>query len=291
MRASYALLLLVTSCSATLDLDRFHKKEAAQASTSVDTTTITYFDFEFSARSMQSHINETMEWRLVDKGNTVQAKGVYTAITRPDFKISYPKFIPKSNGPYRIDWWADHNNSKRYDGIQGGINDKDHAWRRVLADPLPEDVHFTDGVYVLDFLHDTNFVDIFTDLEGNPISGDDVLLPLKLNIKGTEPFQGKMLEIHVSDKASGRLVALHRIGFVRQDYIAEVTGVLDEQTTYEVAAFVDLDAKDEYVSTDPSWKVDMTSTETGIEADLDLSATPQTSLEPTSPSPVAGAPK
>jgi hypothetical protein len=227
----------------------------------------------------------------VDRTNAVQAKVVYVDVVKPDFTIDCPKFVPKANAPYRIDWWADHNKTGGYEGIVGGINEKDHAWRRVLEDPLPEDVHFTDGVYVLDFLHDTNFVDIFTDLEGNPSSGDDVLLPLKLNIKGTVPFQGKMLEIHVSDKASGRLVALHRIGFVRQDYIAEVTGVLDEQTTYEVAAFVDLDAKDEYVSTDPSWKVDMTSTETGIEADLDLSATPQTSHEPTSPSPVAGAPK
>lgn len=283
---SLALLCLVTTaCTASLDLDRFHKKEAEQASTtSVDTTTITYFDFQFSGRSMQSHINETIEWRLVDKGNTVQGKGVYTAVTRPDFKLSFPKFIPKANGPFRIDWWADHNNSKKYDGIVGGINDKDHSWRRVLADPLPEDVHFTDGVYLLDFLHDTNFVDIFTDLEGNPISGADVLLPFKLSIKGTEPFQGKMFEVHVADKASGRLVALHRMGFVRQDFVAEVTGVLDEETTYEVSAFVDLDAKDSYAPTDPSWKVDLTSTDKGIEAELDL-ATPQTPLQ------APGAPK
>lgn len=273
------LLLLLTSCTASLDLDRFHKKvESQAATTSVDTTNITYFDFEFSGRSMQSHINETIEWRLVDRSNTVQAKGVYTAVTRPDFKITYPKFIPKTNGPYRIDWWADHNNSKKYDGIEGGINDKDHAWRRVLEEPLPEDVRFTDGFYVLDFLHDTNFVDIFTDLAGNPISGADVLLPFKLSIKGTEPFEGKMCEVHVTDKASGRLVALHRSGYVRQDYLAEVTGVLDEETTYEVSAFIDLDANDTYEATDPSWKVDLTSTDTGIEAELDLSATPQTPL-------------
>lgn len=284
-RAGLLGLLVLTSCTASLDLDRFHKKAETQASTSVDTTNITYFDFQFSGRSMQSHLNETMEWRLIDKSNTVQAKGVYTAITRPDFKIAFPKFIPKSNGPYRIDWWADHNNSKRYDGIEGGINDKDHAWRRVLEEPLPEDVRFTDGVYVLDFLHDTNFVDIFTDLQGNPIRGDDVLLPFELTIRGTEPFEGKMFEVRVADKGSGRLVALHRMGFMRQDYIAEVTGVLDEVTTYEVSAFADLDGNDTYEPTDPSWRVEMTSTNEGIEAELDLSATPQTPLQ------AEGAPK
>lgn len=278
MRAVTPLVLLaLTSCTASLDLDRFHKKAEVQATT-VDTTNITYFDFQFSGRSMQSHLGETMEWRLVDRSNAVQAKGVYTAITRPDFKIAYPKLIPKSNGPYRIDWWADHNNSKRYDGIVGGINEKDHAWRRVLEEPLPEDMKFENAVYRLDFLHDTNFVDIFTDLEGNPISGEDVLLAFKLLVKNTEPFQGKMLELRVADKGSGRLVGLHRIGFVRQDYQAVVTGVLDEQTTYEISAFVDLDGDDEYAPTDPSWKVDLTSTDGGIDAELDLSATPQTPL-------------
>lgn len=271
------MALSLVGCSATLDLDRFHKAAVESKETVVDTTNITYFDFRFSGRSMQSHLGETMEWRLVDKSNVVQGKGVFANVKRPDFKIEFPKFIPKTNGPYRIDWWADHNNSKKYDGIVGGINDKDHAWRRVLEDPLPEDVKLADGVYVLDFLHDTNFVDIFTDLEGNPISGDDVLLPFQISVKNTEPYEGKMLEIRVADKGSGRLVATHRMGWIRQDYVATVTGVLDEETPYEISAYVDLSDADEYRAEDPSWKLDITSTDTGIETELDLSS-PQTPL-------------
>ncbi|MBX3229673.1 MAG: hypothetical protein KIT84_05000 [Labilithrix sp.] len=270
------LLLAVTSCTASLDLDRFRKEEA-KTSTNV-VASVTYIDFRFIARSMLPHVGEDMELRLVDKANTVQGKAVYANVNRTEFKIECPKFVPKSGGPFRVDFWADHNFSGKYDGIVGGINDKDHAWRRELVEPYPEDVQIVDGGFVLNFLHDTAFVDIFTDLEGNAISGEEELLPFQLSLKGIEAYTEKSIEVRVADKGSGRLVGLHRRSVVRAPYVAEVTGVLDSQTPYEVSVFVDADANDEYGPGDPSWKVELVSSEIGIVADLDLATAAQAPL-------------
>jgi hypothetical protein len=278
-RAVLMLLLGTTACTASLDLERF-KKEEAKAT--INSASITHFDFLFSAKNMQSHIDEFMEIRLVDKSNNVQGKAMFVDIPRPDFKIVMPKFIPKGGEPYRIDWWADHNRSNRYDGIVGGINEKDHAWRRILRDPLPEDVRVVDGRYELNFLHDTAFVDVFTDLDGNPITGADTLLPFKCTFSGAGAYFDKMVEIHVVDKGSGRLVALHRQGRARETWVAEVTGVLDEETPYELSIYVDANGDDEYSEGDPSWRTEVLSSEIGIAAEVNLTTLPQTPLTETS---------
>jgi hypothetical protein len=273
---SLALALVsTTACTASLDLERF-KKEEAKAT--VNSASITNFDLTFTAKNMQSHIDEFMEVRLVDKSNNVQGKAVFADIPKPDFKIVFPKFIPKGGEPYRIDFWADHNKSNRYDGIVGGINEKDHAWRRVLRDPLPEDIRLVDGRYDFVFLHDTAFVDVFTDLDGNPISGADTLLTFKANILGGGAYFDKMVEIRVVDKGSGRLVALHRQGRARETWVAEVTGVLDEETPYEISIYVDANGDDEYSADDPSWRTEALSSELGIATNIDLATLPRTPL-------------
>lgn len=269
MKTSLALVLLVAataSCTASLDLDKYKKQDAL----TVDSASITYFDVTYSAKNMQSHLGEYMEWRIVDKTNAVAAKAVYVGVTRPDFKIDLPKVLPKANAPYRLDWWADHNNSGRYDGIEGGINDKDHAWRRVFADPLPEDVRLVGARYEVDFLHDTAFTDIFTDLDGNKISGADTLLALRLDVQGAGAYAGKTIEIHAVDKGTGRLVAVHRQGKAPDAYPAIVTGVLDEETTYTVSAWVDENEDDAYTAGEPSWQTDIVSTADGVIAQLNL---------------------
>lgn len=237
------------------------------------------FDLKFAAKSMQSHVNERFEIRIVDKDNGIVCKAVYQGVTDPNFSVYMERSIPKMNPPYRIDFWADHNNSKTYDGIVGGINEKDHAWRRILAQPLPEDVKFVDGRYEFSFLHDTAFTDIYTDLTGNKISGADTLLPVSLRVLGAEPYDGKMLEIRVIDKGSGHLVALHRQGRATEGYTAEVLGVLDEETTYQVLAYADVNDDKAFSNGDPSWQTELTSTSTGIAQDLDLGALPRAPID------------
>ncbi len=295
-----ALPLLVPSCAESLDLDRFTRSGAAinQVPTSV-----TLFDLRFSCRSMQSHVNEYLELRVVDKAFRVQAKAVYVDIQQPDFSIYLSKIIPKANPPYHIDFWADHNNTNKYDGIEGGIDEKDHAWRRTIdptwtSDPsllsqLPEDIKFEGTTFDFNFLHDTNFVDIFTDAEGRPIATDadgnavdpsKDLLPFDLKLINTEPVLGKMVEVRVVEKESGRLVGLHRQGIVRQDYTPQILSILDSGTVYEISIFADIDGNGKFSEGDPSWKTEITSTRDGITNPFDL-GTPNSPIETGEPAP------
>jgi hypothetical protein len=251
------------SCTQSLELDRFRTAE-----TSVEAINVNYFDVLFTTKGMTSHINEYFEIRVVDKANRVQAKAIYNLVTGPDFSLFLGHVVPKSNAPYRLDFWADHNNSFTYDGIEGGINEKDHAWRRELSNPLPEDMRLTGSRYELDFVHDTAFVDIFTDLDGNKISGADTLLPCNLNVVGADAYSGKMMELRVVDKASGRLVGLYRQGRAKDTFRAQIPGVLDEQTQYEVSVYVDANDSGKYDPGDPSWRFEFTSTDAGVTMDF-----------------------
>ena len=266
------LSFTLPSCTASLDLDRFRKAEGKLDETP---SAAKYFDVRFSATSMQSHVDEYFEIRVVDRNNRVQAKAVYADVVVPEFSIYMADVVPKTNPPYRLDFWADHNKSSKYDGIVGGINDKDHAWRRTLADPLPDGVRFADDRYEVTFPHDTDFVDIFTDLDGKQISGDDTLLPFKMSVVGGGAYAGKTIELRVVDKATARLVGLHRRGRAAETYGAEISGILDEETAYVVTAYVDANGDGQLSPGDPSWSVDHVSTSAGIDARLDLGATPQ----------------
>jgi hypothetical protein len=275
--------LALPSCTATLDGDRFRK--AGGGLNQQDAASATNQDVSFSAKSMGSHANEYFEIRVVDKDNRVQAKVVYADVAPAapgvslDFSFYLKGIVPRSNPPYRLDFWADHNTSGVYDGIEGGINEKDHAWRRVLSDPLPDGIRFVDNRYEVAFVHDTNFNDIYTDLAGNPIPGTDTLLPFKMNVRGADAFAGKFLEIRVVDKATGRLVALHRRGNVPATYSAEVLGVVDEETPYEVSAYADANGDGKFSSGDPSWKLDIVSSSAGVTGDLDVAALPATPID------------
>lgn len=277
MRAlALALLTLAsTSCTASLELDRFRTEEASLQSAPIN---VSYFDVAFTAKSMLPHLNERFEVRLVDRQNAVQAKAVYNDVMRADFSLYLARVVPKANAPYRLDFWADHNFSSRYDGIRGGVNEKDHAWRRVLSDPLPEDMRLVGSRYELEFLHDTAFVDIFTDLDGNPISGEESLLPCELDVV-SPMYAGKMMELRITDKASGRLVGLYREGLAKESFRAAITGILDEQTSYEVSAYVDVNDDGKYSPGDPSWKLEFTSTSTGAAIAVDLGALPQSAID------------
>ena len=200
------LITMTTGCTNSLDLGRFHHDLQGTSPGAV-----TFADLKFVAKAMRSHLNEYLELRIVDRTNSLQAKAVYQGVTSEDFSLYMAKIVPKMNGPYRIDFWADHNSSGKYDGIEGGINEKDHAWRRVLGDPLPEDIKLVDSRYEFTFQHDTVFVDIATDLEGNKISLAETLLPLKVTVTNASAYVGHMMELRVVDRATGRLTGrFHR---------------------------------------------------------------------------------
>jgi hypothetical protein len=284
---------LSAACAASLDLDRFTKAEAALLPDASDDrpgpATVTYLDLSFSAKQMNSHFDEALELRIVDKNNAVQAKLVSENIQYPrgvvglslDFTFFMKGVIPKSNPPYRIDFWADHNKNGTYDGNpQAAIDEKDHGWRRVLREPFPDEIRLVGTTYEFNFVHDTNFSDIFTDLDGNKISGADELLDFSVTVVNTAAHRGKMLEMRVVDKATGRLIGLHRRGSVPETYEAKISGIIDEVTPYEIRAYVDDNQDERYETGEPSWKIEVTSGADGIRRTLDLDAEPKSPLDP-----------
>jgi hypothetical protein len=183
------------------------------------------------------------------------------------------RVVPRLKMPYRIDFFADHNHTFKYESIVGTISEKDHAWRRALVDPpTEEDVAFDRelGRYDVHFVHDTNFVDI---------ANSDTLLPFNLHITGAGPYSNRPIESRVVDKGSGRLVALHRRGHPVDDFTAQVVSVLDEETIYEVSLYSDTNGDGRFSPGDASWKVELTSTAQGIDAELNLGTTPQWPIE------------
>lgn len=278
VRPAFTLLLAVgaTSCTASLDLGRFHKDDASSVDTAI---AVTYYDVHFKARAMTPHINERLELRIVDKNEHLQAKAVYEDVVSPEFSLYLRRVVPKANAPYRLDFWADHNLSGAYDGIVGGVREKDHAWRRVLADPLPEDMRLVQGTYVFDFLHDTAFVDIATDLLGNKIPMTDTLLPFTLNVTGGAAYASKTVDVRVVDKASGRLVGLHRRPSRGDAWAARIDGIVDEETAYAVSVYVDQDGDGKYGPADPSWQLDLVSGSDALVGALDLGAAPRSPIE------------
>lgn len=270
------LPLIVSSCTSSLELDRFRTGEASSVDTAIG---LNYYDVRFGARGMTSHLGEYFEVRLVDKDNHLQAKAIYTDITGPDFSLYLGKVVPKANAPYRLDFWADHNNTAKYDGIEGGINEKDHAWRRVMADPLPEDMRLVKGRYELEFIHDTAFYDVDTNLQGQKIPPAETLLPFKMKITGGEAYVGKNIEMRVVDKTSTRLVGLHRQGRPKAEYTATILGILDEETGYEVSIYAYVNDSGKYDAGDPSWKLDLTSDGEGLVAELNVGTAAQAPIE------------
>jgi hypothetical protein len=282
-----ALTTALASCTASLRLDRFHAGDAGAAAQDGDVGALKYASVLIATtRVGVTHHNQYFEVRLVDKNNAVVSKFAYDNVSPADFSVFMGSALPTVSPPYRIDFWADNNNNGKYDGTNNGsITNEDHSWRRVLSEPLPDDVTLANGLYTLTFLHDTNFVDIFTDLQGNKISGADTLLPLNLNVAGGAAYAGKMAEVRVVDKTSGHLVGMHRIGQVADKYTAKVTGILDQQTSYVISMYVDADGNGKYGAGDPSWKVELTSDDSGITSLLDLQATVQTPIDTGEPPP------
>lgn len=238
--------LSLTSCFAVTDLDRFEQNSA------------TYVDLTLTVRGMKSHVTELFEFRVVDEGNIIQARGIALPLGGVDATFVAPRAIPAGK-KVRVDFFADHNGSKGYDST--ATDAKDHAWR------IPVDLGGvgSNGV-VLTFDHNTLFQ--FLDDSG---PSREVGKPGILRFTGMETRQGKRLQVRFADAFTRRLVALFR--YPNLDKAAGelvVPGMIEAGNPYSVEVTVDDEAAG--LASLEAWRLQQDSNDQGLDITFDPAA-------------------
>src|SRR5258708_1410236 len=91
------LLLPPPPPTPSLDLEGFKKGSADQRSGGPGGTALKDSDVKFSCTAMTPHIGEYLEFRVVGRGNRLQAKAVYFGVQSPDFSFYLHRIVPKVN--------------------------------------------------------------------------------------------------------------------------------------------------------------------------------------------------
>jgi hypothetical protein len=237
---------LSTSCFAVTDLDRF-EKAGASAPTN-------FSDLKVTLRGMTSHVNERFEYRVVDGSNVIQSRGLIIPLGGPGATFYVQGAVPKQNGPFRFDFFADHDASGGYDPRPDTT--LDHAWRLNLDSAILDD----EGVFVVSFDHNTSFTNLNT-----PTPPTEFGKTSTVHMVAMDGFLGKRVEVRVGDASTKRVVAMFRVPALdKAQYDAVVEGMIEPGVTYSVEVYTD-----DGLSTPSSVKAfrfDALATDTGLEA-------------------------
>ena len=104
MAATVAFAGTTNSCFAVTDLDRFEPK-VAEADRNFN-------DLRLTIRGFTSHVNQMFEYRIVDKDNTLQARGIIEPLGDAKATMFAANAVPKQNGPFNLDFYADYDLNK-----------------------------------------------------------------------------------------------------------------------------------------------------------------------------------
>jgi hypothetical protein len=234
-----------------------------------------YLNFKFTLVGMTPHITQLFEYRIIDANNFVQSRGVVNPLGSPNVVIDDPRSIPKVNGPFHLDFYADVDFSGNYDGI-GSVVSQDHAWRiDPLVDYPPGTVTPVDGLVQVTFTHNTSFTDIDTYPSGTRNPSKDTGLGATIHIINAQGLQGDLMQARVVDTGANRTVALDRMPkMVQPTFDLKVPGVVEEGVIYNVLVYVDANGNGNYDNPatgggDLGWSVTGTADTTGLNVTLD----------------------
>jgi hypothetical protein len=239
-------------CFAVANLDRFRTGEPSEAGAGdasveggVDnpalpsTLSLTLLNFGY-------HLNQLIEFRVIDNQNSISSRGFIEPLDRPGtlrVTITDPKAIPTQNGPFRLDFYGDMNDSGGYDGI-GNVLTRDHAWRVQPLEDYPPGAfaHVSNEVQVI-YQHNTNFTDIDTWPSGgakNPPQDTGLAARVRIDGSSISQWKGKLLQLHISEVTGGHTVGLLRVPEITgSDYDFVLPGVLDPGVDYYLDVYVD----------------------------------------------------
>ena len=213
--------LLSSSCFVVTDLDRFEKAAPIERSN--------FSNLRVTVRGMTSHVNERFEYRVVDASNVIQSRGFIVPLGGPAASFFVQGAIPKQNGPFRFDFYADHDNSGAYDRRPDTF--LDHAWRLPLEDKMLNE----DGNYVVVFDHNTSFTNLNT-----PSPATEFGKPATIHMKAMGAFAGKRVEVRISDASAKRVVAMYRVpSLTEPDFDIVVPGMIESAVPYAIEVYTD----------------------------------------------------
>jgi hypothetical protein len=285
------LLVSLASCTSVIDVDRFHSAAAAASSapSDGDAGTVTQpgsvsddKNLVFVMKAMSPHPTELFEYRVVDQNDFVQSRGLCDPLGAEDVTIHVPLAFMAQGGPYRLDFYADHNGSRSYDGIGSGVTN-DHAWRLQAPIEKQPGVTVNGSDVVVTFVHNTSFTDIDTLPDGTKQKPLDTTLPATVRFVNLDAFASKLLQVRVAQNVDGHTVALYRYPRLSSAAVtATVPGAVEEGVTYTVDVYVDANGDGLYDDPasggDYGWRMSQIATQDGLVVDFDPNALPNHSV-------------
>jgi len=110
-------MVSASGCFAVVDVDRFHTVDAGPVTSAIRNPFGAYLDLKLSLVGMTPHVSQLFEYRIIDASNLIQSRGVVNPLGGVDVTVNAPLSIPKENGPFHLDFYADVNGSGGYDGL------------------------------------------------------------------------------------------------------------------------------------------------------------------------------
>ncbi|MDQ7051535.1 MAG: hypothetical protein Q9P14_01030 [candidate division KSB1 bacterium] len=180
--------------------------------------------------SMNPHVGQKFEFRVVDKGTCMEVGRVsLAAIANHDFDVELE--VVETGHSYWIDFYADLNMNGLYDAPP-----TDYAWRLELND--------AQGDTILTFTHNTSFT--------------DVMWPymLTLNLTNMNPHVGQQLGVRVVDVGSGMEIGRKKLMLTTPDTTVGIPGPMPGHT-YDVDFYADLKQNGAYDAppADHAWRL------------------------------------
>jgi hypothetical protein len=270
MRSLFIFTLLLSGCTAVLDVDRFREEEGKNPDA---LATAPFLDLKFSMIGMKPHHTHMLEYRVIDANNFIQSRGIIDQLHVSDVTLNVSRAIPKHNGPYRLDFYADVNMSGGFDGL-GSVVTNDHAWRIEPLQDYPEGTPNTPGAVTVTYVHSTTFTNIDQYPSGTDNKPKDTEIPVRISLKGMQEHVGKMVEVRVADKATGHVVAMYRATSLPGASLdVVVPGAVDVGVEYDVTVYSDFNGNGTYDAPsgggDRGYKSTLTSEATGLNVVFD----------------------
>lgn len=258
-----AATVAAAGCNTIMDLDRFSGavvdddagvETHADAGTGSDAGSFdpdSDKDLVLVLQRMAPHPDQLMEFRVVDGANRVQMRGLADPLGLQDAVIRIPAVVSSFGGPYHLDFYADMNDTRSYDGIGSGTTN-DHAWRIPLEESTRpgRKVTVAGNTMTVTFLHDTVFTNIDTTIDGMPGAPADTGLAATIKFK-TLPasFQGVMLQVRLGNADTGRTVGFYRFPgttTLAPPFEAVMPGIVESQVEYDIYVYIDVNGNLEY---------------------------------------------